>query len=78
MTSFANRFSGILETALSVLGAVLLVIQTVSGADGISQIAAALVALIAPICAAIRASNSPQEIADMVADAIQDTFVDEA
>ncbi len=78
MTSFTSRLTGIFETALSVLGAVLLVIQTVTGADGISQIAAALVALIAPICAAVRASNSPQEIADMVADAIQDTFGDEA
>ncbi len=78
MTSFTNRLTGIFETALSVLGAVLLVIQTVAGADGVGQIGAALVALIAPICAAIRASNSPQDIADMVADAIQDTFTDEA
>lgn len=78
MTPFTSRLTGIFETALSVLGAVLLVIQTVTGADGISQIAAALVALIAPICAAIRSSNSPQEIADMVADAIQDTFADDA
>ena len=70
--------TGIFETALSVLGALLLVIQSVSGADGIGQIGAALVALVAPICAAIRASNSPQEIADMVADAIQDTFAEEA
>jgi hypothetical protein len=78
MTSFTSRLNGIFETALSVIGAVLLVIQTVTGADGIGQIAAALVALIAPICAAIRSSNSPQEIADMVADAIQDTFADDA
>ena len=78
MTSILSRVTGIFETALSALGAVLLVIQTVSGADGIGQIGAAFVALVAPICAAIRASNSPQEIADMVADAIQDTFADEA
>ncbi len=78
MTSILNRVTGIFETALSVLGALLLVIQSVSGADGIGQIGAALVALVAPICAAIRASNSPQEIADMVADAIQDTFAEEA
>ena len=77
MTSILSRVTGIFETALSVLGAVLLVIQTVSGADGVGQIGAALVALIAPICAAIRASNSPQDIADMVANAIQDTFADE-
>jgi len=78
MMSFTSRLTSIFETALSVLGAALLVLQTVMGADGIGQIGAALVALIAPICAAIRASNSPQEIADMVTDAIQDTFADEA
>lgn len=77
MTPITNRLTGIFETGLSVLGAALLVVQTVAGADGFGQIAAALVALVAPVCAAIRASNSPQEIADRVADAIQDTFADE-
>lgn len=78
MTSITDRVTGIFETALSALGAGLLVIQTVSGADGVGQVAAALVALVAPICVAIRASSSPQEIADMVADAITDTFADES
>lgn len=78
MTSLTSRLTGIFETALSALGALLLVLQTVAGADGIGQIGAALVALIAPICAAIRSSSSPQEIADMVADAIQDTFAEDA
>lgn len=76
MPSLFSRLSGVFEIALSVFGAGLLVVQTLSGADGIAQIAAALVALIAPVCAALRETSGARsiEIADAVADAISDAL----
>lgn len=72
MTSLTTRLTGIFEIALSVLGAALLTIQTITGADGIAQIAAALVTLVAPVCAAVRSTRGadPQDIAAAIAGAI--------
>ena len=79
MISFTQNISGILEIALSVIGAALLVIQTLAGMDGMAQIASAAVALIAPVCGAIRAvgGGTPADTAEAVADAITETLGDQ-
>ncbi|MEL7128011.1 MAG: hypothetical protein AAGK23_00550 [Pseudomonadota bacterium] len=76
MTEFTSRLTTLFEVALSVLGAGLLVIQTLSGADGLAAIGAALVALIAPVCSAIRASQggSVGDVVEAVSDAVTDTL----
>jgi len=75
MPSILSRLTGIFEIALSVFGAGLLLIQTLSGADGVAQIAAALVTLIAPICAAVRSTSGEiGDIANTVADTISETL----
>ena len=76
MNTLLPRITGLFEIALSVLGAALLVVQTLSGADGLAQIGAALVTLVAPVCAAIKATSSGNvgEIASAVADAVTDTL----
>lgn len=72
MSSIFSRIQGAIEVALSVFGAALLTLQAVSGADGVGQIGAALVALIAPVCAAIRATKGQRagEIAEAVSEAV--------
>lgn len=76
MNTLLPRITGAFEIALSVLGAALLVIQTLSGADGLAQIGAALVALVAPVCAAIKASGSSNaaDIAEAIAKAVTETL----
>ena len=78
MPTFANRLTGIFEIAMSIFGAAILIVQTIAGADGVAQIAAALVTLVAPVCAAIRSTNgNVEEIAGAVADAVTTTLDDQ-
>ncbi|MEO1405081.1 MAG: hypothetical protein AAFV54_01145 [Pseudomonadota bacterium] len=79
MQTIASRLTGILEVLISLIGAVLLVVQSVTGADGVAQVAAALVTLVAPICGAIRETRGSNVItqAEAVAEAVTDTL-DEA
>ena len=76
MPSFTSRLTGIFELALSVIGAAMMIFQTITGADGIAQIGAALVTLIAPVCAAIRANAGagPQDVIQAVTTAVTDTL----
>lgn len=78
MSTLAARLTGIFEIAMSVFGAAILIIQTLMGADGVAQIAAALVTLVAPVCAAIRSANGNIEnIVGDVADAVTTTLDEE-
>ncbi len=76
MSTITSRLSGIFELALSIIGAALMIFQTVTGADGIAQIGAALVTLVAPVCAAIRASagTGKQDVIQAITDAVTDTL----
>ena len=75
MPTLPSRLTGIFEIAMSVFGAAILIVQTMTGADGIAQIAGALVTLIAPVCSAIRSSNGKvEDIVDAVADAVTTTL----
>ncbi|MEM6898574.1 MAG: hypothetical protein AAF583_02225 [Pseudomonadota bacterium] len=77
MQKINNQVSGILEAVISVTGAALLVVQTIGGADGMAQMAAALVTLVAPVCGAIRetrgsgAVKQAEVIAGVVTDALE-------
>jgi len=77
MPTFASRLTGIFEIAISIFGAAILMIQTMTGADGVAQIAGALVTLIAPVCAAIRSSKgNAEDIVEAVASAVTTTLED--
>jgi len=78
MPTITSRLSGTLEVIISVIGAALLIVQTISGADGIAQISAALVTLVAPICGAIRETRGANivEKSDAIAGAISDALED--